>query len=219
MDSEREHTTIYRAVVNHEEQYSIWPVDRELPLGWNDAGKVGSKEEVLAWIREVWVDMRPLSLRKKMEEMAEQERRRNGGHVPPGPEPDRFRYRAVKKPDGFYILIPFHDQAFTVEPYVSSGWEDTGIKGTDEELESIITRKGGVIVMLYRDADDDRFRYRAVKRPDGLYILLPSDDETFTGELYVSSGWEDTGLTGTEAELEAVIERKGGNIVQRYRHA
>ena len=57
----------YRAVVNHEEQYSIWPTDRELPSGWRDAGKSGSKEEVLAWIEEVWTDMRPLSLRKAME--------------------------------------------------------------------------------------------------------------------------------------------------------
>lgn len=67
---EREDTTIYEAVVNHEEQYSIWPADRELPLGWSKAGKSGLKPEVLAWIEEVWTDMRPLSLRKQMEEDA-----------------------------------------------------------------------------------------------------------------------------------------------------
>ncbi len=71
--NEEEDTTIYMAVVNDEEQYSIWPADRELPLGWHDAGKTGLKPEVLAWIEEVWTDMRPLSLRKKMEEMARQE--------------------------------------------------------------------------------------------------------------------------------------------------
>jgi MbtH protein len=65
---EREDTTIYRVVVNHEEQYSIWPAHREAPLGWKDAGKVGSKPECLAYIKEVWTDMRPLSLRKKMEQ-------------------------------------------------------------------------------------------------------------------------------------------------------
>ena len=69
MGDEREDTTIYKAVVNHEEQYSIWPADRENPLGWNDAGKQGTKAEVLAWIEEVWTDMRPLSLRTKMQEM------------------------------------------------------------------------------------------------------------------------------------------------------
>ncbi len=66
---EQEDTTIYKAVVNHEEQYSIWPANREIPLGWRDVGKTGSKEECLAYIKEVWTDMRPLSLRKKMAEM------------------------------------------------------------------------------------------------------------------------------------------------------
>lgn len=70
MHDEREDTTIYKVVVNHEEQYSIWPADRENALGWNDAGKTGTKAECLAYIQEVWTDMRPLSLRKKMEEMA-----------------------------------------------------------------------------------------------------------------------------------------------------
>ena len=68
-NDEREDTTIYRAIVNHDEQYSIWPADREIPLGWNDVGKTGLKPEVLAYIEEVWTDMRPLSLRKKMQEM------------------------------------------------------------------------------------------------------------------------------------------------------
>jgi len=67
--NDEEDNTIYRVVVNHEEQYSIWPADKELPLGWNSAGKTGSKQECLAYIEEVWTDMRPLSLRKKMEEM------------------------------------------------------------------------------------------------------------------------------------------------------
>ncbi|MCU7495888.1 MAG: MbtH family protein [Ignavibacteria bacterium] len=67
-EDEKEDTTIYKVVVNHEEQYSIWPADRENPLGWKDAGKVGLKPECLSYIKEVWTDMRPLSLRKKMEE-------------------------------------------------------------------------------------------------------------------------------------------------------
>lgn len=70
MSQESEDTTIYRVVINHEEQYSIWPVGRELPLGWREAGKSGPQEECLAYIKEVWTDMRPLSLRKKMEEQA-----------------------------------------------------------------------------------------------------------------------------------------------------
>jgi MbtH protein len=63
-----EDTIIYKVVVNHEEQYSIWPVDRDNPLGWSDVGKQGTKAACLSYIKEVWIDMRPLSLRKKMSE-------------------------------------------------------------------------------------------------------------------------------------------------------
>ncbi len=72
MSWEEEDNTIYAVVINHEEQYSIWPVDRELPLGWTAVGKTGLKQECLDYIEEVWTDMRPLSLRKKMEEMEKQ---------------------------------------------------------------------------------------------------------------------------------------------------
>lgn len=68
--SEMQDDTIYIVVVNDEEQYSIWPSYRELPLGWHGAGMTGPKSECLEYIKEVWTDMRPLSLRKKMEEMA-----------------------------------------------------------------------------------------------------------------------------------------------------
>ena len=64
---------LYTVVINHEEQYSIWPQDREIPLGWRDAGKSGDKQACLDWIDEVWTDMRPLSLRQRMEETAKAE--------------------------------------------------------------------------------------------------------------------------------------------------
>ncbi len=63
---DNEDTTIYKVVVNHEEQYSIWPLERQNPLGWQDAGKSGPKEECLNYIKAVWTDMRPLSVRKKL---------------------------------------------------------------------------------------------------------------------------------------------------------
>lgn len=56
-----------RVVVNVEEQYSIWPVDRPLPDGWRAEGMTGKKSECLAYIDRVWTDMRPLSLCKSME--------------------------------------------------------------------------------------------------------------------------------------------------------
>jgi MbtH protein len=71
---------IYRVVVNHEEQYSIWPDFKEIPLGWRDCGRKGKKDECLAYIKEVWTDMRPLSLRKRMEaQQAGQTDRSNSG--------------------------------------------------------------------------------------------------------------------------------------------
>lgn len=59
-----EDSAIYKVVVNAEEQYSLWPVERANAPGWRDAGKNGTREECLAYIQEVWTDLRPLSLRQ-----------------------------------------------------------------------------------------------------------------------------------------------------------
>ncbi|HKT01240.1 MAG TPA: MbtH family protein [Rugosimonospora sp.] len=67
MSDENDDTT-YRVVHNDEEQYSIWAADRELPLGWYADGTTGTKDECLAHIAEVWTDMRPASLRRRMAE-------------------------------------------------------------------------------------------------------------------------------------------------------
>ena len=64
-DEEREDKTIYDVVVNHEEQYSIWPTYKDIPAGWKAVGKQGPKAECLAYIKEVWTDMRPLSARRE----------------------------------------------------------------------------------------------------------------------------------------------------------
>lgn len=94
-DDDGEDDTRYKVVVNHEEQYSIWPADRDNPLGWRDAEKAGPKAECLAHIKEVWTDMRPLSLRKAMEEAA---RKRAQSLPDQGPSMDRVA--AVAKGPG-----------------------------------------------------------------------------------------------------------------------
>lgn len=66
---------IFRVVVNHEEQYSIWPEYKDIPAGWRDAGKTGTKKECLDYIETVWTDMRPLSLRQFMD--SQQDARKN----------------------------------------------------------------------------------------------------------------------------------------------
>lgn len=89
-DRDKEDTTIYKVVMNHEEQYSIWPDYKELPKGWKYAAKTGHKAECLAYIGEVWTDMRPLSLRKKMEE-----HERNPPTPPPSPASNRPREKSL----------------------------------------------------------------------------------------------------------------------------
>ncbi|QFQ99402.1 MbtH family NRPS accessory protein [Streptomyces phaeolivaceus] len=56
----------YLVVMNHEEQYSIWAADREMPAGWRAEGTSGTREACLDHIERVWTDMRPLSLRRRM---------------------------------------------------------------------------------------------------------------------------------------------------------
>jgi MbtH protein len=68
---------VYSVVINDEEQYSIWLDGRPIPDGWRGVGKTGLKAECLAYIDEVWTDMRPLSLRRYMEAQAQ------AGSAPP----------------------------------------------------------------------------------------------------------------------------------------
>ena len=55
---------LFEVILNHEEQYTIHPKGKAIPAGWRLAGKAGEKEECLTYIKEVWTDMTPLSLRR-----------------------------------------------------------------------------------------------------------------------------------------------------------
>jgi len=68
MRQDEDDSRLYSVVINHEEQYSIWLADRDAPAGWRSVGMTGQKAECLAHIKEVWTDMRPLSLRLQMAE-------------------------------------------------------------------------------------------------------------------------------------------------------
>ncbi len=61
----------YWVVRNDEEQYSIWLADREVPLGWHREGTEGTRQACLDHIGTVWTDMRPLSLRRRMEQASQ----------------------------------------------------------------------------------------------------------------------------------------------------
>jgi len=66
MQGTQDDTEQYLVLSNDEGQYSIWASDKDIPLGWKFAEKRGLKAECLAYVNEVWTDMRPLSLIKKM---------------------------------------------------------------------------------------------------------------------------------------------------------
>ncbi|MET8159746.1 MbtH family NRPS accessory protein [Sphaerisporangium sp. NPDC005289] len=66
MTSTEDDDRSYLVVVNDEEQYSIWPEDREVPAGWEAVGTGRSKRDCLGYIETVWTDMRPRSLRERM---------------------------------------------------------------------------------------------------------------------------------------------------------
>ncbi|CCE23223.1 MULTISPECIES: MbtH family protein [Methylotuvimicrobium] len=68
MNWDEEDTTIYQVVINHEEQYSIWPEYKDIPNGWKAVGPKGLKQICLDYINEAWTDMRPLSLRQHMQQ-------------------------------------------------------------------------------------------------------------------------------------------------------
>jgi MbtH protein len=70
LENEHSNDDLYEVVVNHEQQYSIWPNDREIPSGWHKVGQSGGKQKCLEYIASVWEDMRPLSLRRKMKKEA-----------------------------------------------------------------------------------------------------------------------------------------------------
>ena len=61
----------YTVVTNEEEQYSIWPTCRPIPDGWTKSNVTGNKHECLTHIEKVWRDIRPLSLRKKLQQLSE----------------------------------------------------------------------------------------------------------------------------------------------------
>jgi len=67
-DTSYEDSIDYQVVVNHEEQYSIWPAHKEIPAGWRAEGPQGKKAVCLEYIDKTWTDLRPLSLRKQMDE-------------------------------------------------------------------------------------------------------------------------------------------------------
>jgi MbtH protein len=62
---------VFIVLINHEEQYSIWPEWKAIPGGWTAVeGVKGDKKTVTDFVDQAWTDMRPLSLRQWMQAQA-----------------------------------------------------------------------------------------------------------------------------------------------------
>jgi uncharacterized protein YbdZ (MbtH family) len=117
---EENDSTIYTVVVNDEEQYSLWPADRENPLGWRDVGKSGPNAECLTYIEAVWTDMRPVNLRQHMEETAHQP----GPPLPPPSAPDDT------------AEVPLVERlAQSRHPIIASLYPDKSVQGLKESID------------------------------------------------------------------------------------
>ena len=66
-----ESSELFYVVLNSEEQYSIWPAWRNIPLGWEVVGESSARNVCLDWIEKNWKDMRPLSVRRFLEEQTQ----------------------------------------------------------------------------------------------------------------------------------------------------
>jgi MbtH protein len=55
----------YTVVINVEEQYSVWPTEKDIPLGWKPVNQKGTKQDCLDYIEKVWKDILPASLKNK----------------------------------------------------------------------------------------------------------------------------------------------------------
>lgn len=57
----------FLVLINDEMQYSLWPSFVEVPAGWTTVFGEDTKAACLEYVETHWTDMRPASVRAKME--------------------------------------------------------------------------------------------------------------------------------------------------------
>ena len=57
---------VFIVLRNEDEQYSLWPSEKEIPDGWTEVMPPSTKAACLAFVEENWTDMRPKRLRDAM---------------------------------------------------------------------------------------------------------------------------------------------------------
>ena len=162
--------TIYKVVVNEEEQYSIWPADRDNPLGWRDAGKRGPKAECLGYVDEVWTDMRPLSLRNQMAEAAARP-------AMPSPEPVGRGAAALETRTGDELVDRLSDGNHPVEARLRP---DTSVERLKESIDRgyvhlrFTGTRGGTTLGVKLDRDRSDVSHADFERGAGTVRLAGS---------------------------------------------
>jgi uncharacterized protein YbdZ (MbtH family) len=125
----------YEVVQNPEEQYSIWPLGKPLPLGWHLVGKTGTKEECLNYIKETSTDMRPLSLRKKKET-----EETKPAPPPSGPDTTKEKSLIEKLSGGDHpIQVGFADGVVNMRDALSRGYVNIQFLETKNEMGDVDT--------------------------------------------------------------------------------
>jgi len=149
VDEEKERHRIYKVVINEEEQYSIWAHELEIPAGWRFEGVYGRKEEVLAHIEKVWTDMRPLSLRRAMEEW-----------------PEARQFKGIS-PEGQKMLDEWKKKEDEWD-----GVDQFRKPRPPNALVKKLMRKQPIVVIRYRDRDTDKPDIKLFKRAIELGLIL-----------------------------------------------
>ena len=126
-----------RVVVNQEEQYSIWPVDLDIPAGWKEIGFTGCKEDCVQHIKKIWTDMRPLSLRKHMEEL----------------EKDRTNLKTKESVDCDNDTKRLEDEQYELVDFLSKGDHPVklDLKSEKKDMELQKALDNGYVVIHFSD--------------------------------------------------------------------
>ncbi|MFJ6808484.1 MbtH family protein [Streptomyces anulatus] len=171
--SEDDDNRVYAVVVNHEEQYSIWPVDQDVPTGWRTESTTGTKDACLDHIETVWTDMRPLSLRLFMEEQARRQsadeplaqeleedeepslldRLAAEDHpVEPGLRPERTAVALRESLERGYVLVRFTGTRGGSELGVTVDPEATDVSAADFDAGTGTVRLVGDLILDFESA-------------------------------------------------------------------
>ncbi|PEJ42569.1 MbtH family protein [Bacillus wiedmannii] len=51
----------YKVLKNEEDQYSLWPVFLDVPIGWNVVHEEASRNDCLQYVENNWKDLNPKS--------------------------------------------------------------------------------------------------------------------------------------------------------------